>query len=155
MTRSEYLLSLFEGFLGIGGNTSSPLHSDNPVLTANAWKIRGAGAALTAGLIAHQIHRSRAQTRDKVRQAGLGDQHTQARNKLWSLRKQHLMTLGTNPALGMRIRKQKDRVANIENRGLARYHQGLVKKPSTVSTSIQRDKVLDYNRNANSGGFVT
>lgn len=144
MTRAEYLLNLFE----FGLSTTMAASSNGPDLSSRAWRFRGAGAALTAGLIAHQIHRARAQTRDKVRQAGLGNEHTQARAKLRSLRTQHLLSLGADPKVGDQIRAQKAKVSDIENKGLERYHQGVVSKPSADSTpSVQRDRPFDYNRN--------
>ena len=146
MTRAEYLLNLFE--FGLSGTSGSL--AGGPSLTSRAWKFRGAGAALTAGLIAHQIHRVRAQTRDKVRQAGLGDEHTQARAKLRSLRTQHALSLGADPKVGEQIRAQKSKVNAIENKGLERYHQGLVAKPSTDSApSVQRDRAFDSTRTSN------
>lgn len=122
-TRSAYLLRLCESFLGIGGETTPP------PITPLGWGIRGAIAAGSIGLLAHQIHRVKAQTHDKIRQAGLGPEHNQAQTQLRNLRTQHVATLGLNPALGMKIRAQKAHVNAIENAGLERYHRGMVTRP--------------------------
>lgn len=113
ITKAAYVLSLLEEL--------SPE-------TIQHMSYAGAGAmgGLTAMQIRSGVKHSKEMTRSKIHQAGLGDEHTKAKEQLSSMRKKHMRTLGSNSGLGLRITAQKRKIQDIENRGLERYHKGLI-----------------------------
>jgi hypothetical protein len=133
LSRAQYLLSFFEGETDPGllhrlfhtapGQQYSPLQKSSPYIS-------GGFAALTAAGAAANIHKTQKIIGGKVQQTSLGNDYTHAKKELGSLRMKHALTLGTSPSLGAKVRAQKARVNDIENRGLAQYHQGHILPPS-------------------------
>jgi len=131
MTRSEKILALVEQ------EGKEPHVYDPNIFTPLRSGIAGGLAAVTAASIGYQVHRAHAETHNKIQQAGLGKEHTKEQQKLRSLRLQHAMTLGTSPTLRAKVQYQKNKVKDIENKGLERFHKGLIVVPPS-SSSLSR-----------------
>ena len=101
------------------------------ISTASLYGGAGAFAGFTAMNIASGVKHAKQSTLHKIRQAGLGQEHNKAKEQLSNMRKKHAMTLGSNSGLGLRIKAQKRRIQDIENRGLERYHKGLTSDNNT------------------------
>lgn len=141
-SRAQQILSLFE--LVIHGYNeslrvtdtppSSSPHQSSSSLGDYAPHLYGAFAGITAASIASQMNATNKRIAGKVRQAGLGDIHRQAKKSLRSMQAKHNLTLRSNPGLGLKIQSQKRKVKEIENRGLERYHKGQLVNPSLSSS---------------------
>ena len=117
-TRAEHILSLLP----------EDLKDAAPYIGA------GALAGFMGMSIASGVKQAKQATLHKIQKAGLGKEHQRAKEQLGSMRKKHMRTLGTNSGLSLRIQAQKRKIQDIENRGLERYHKGLIVNPPSEST---------------------
>lgn len=93
------------------------------------------GAALGAANIANAVYQARKRRIEKVQQGGMGTEHRQATQQLNALRKKQVMRLGLSGKIAGQVKKQKERVKDIENKGLERFNKGL------TQNSQQADQV--------------
>ena len=132
-TRAEYILSLCsENDMGL---TAAADVLANQRLDPHNMRMvpafAGAGAALSVGVNAAQIHALNKQRNAKIGQTGVGSEYNQARAHLSSLRKQNIKSLGLRPSIGAKIDAQKANIRDIQNRGLHAYHMGQTVPPVT------------------------
>lgn len=85
--------------------------------------------AVVGASIAHGVYQAKRRTAEKVAQAGMGQQHQQAKRELSTLRRKNVATLGLSGGLAGKVAAQKARVKNIETQGLAKFHQTLSANP--------------------------
>lgn len=101
--------------------------------------------AVTAGAhIAHQVWQSKRRTAEKIQQAGLGGEHQQAKRDLGNLRRQNYLGLhapGHAETIKKKYLAQKQKVKDIENRGLQHYHATLSQNP-TEHAAAKRQELL-------------
>ena len=119
-TRAKHILSLLEDIRQ---------GTDPALMQGGLYAGAGIFAGVTGMSIASGVKHAKQTTLHKIHQAGLGKEHQRAKGQLSSMRKKHAMTLGSNSGLGLRIKAQKRRIQDIENRGLERYHKGLIVNP--------------------------
>ena len=93
------------------------------------------GATLGVANIGYQAFAAKKRREDKIAQAGMGQEHQDAKTELKNLHKQHVAFGGKQPALTHKVNVQKMKLRDIENRGLAKYQQGLAHDPEKKATA--------------------
>ncbi len=127
ISRAKYILQLSEdaGYTKYVPPPGAEHHPKDVSTHPLAYGGVGLSAALTGAMIYKGHKAARDATHQKIKAAGMGQEHLKAKQDLHQLRIQHAKQLGLNPSIRKKLSVQKEKVQDIENKGLERYHKGL------------------------------